>query len=84
MIRGFRDFIMRGNVVDLAVAVVIGAAFGSIVSAFSDRVVKPLIAAAGGSESMNGLGFSIRNGNPEIAKTTFVDIGSVISAFINF
>ena len=45
MIKGFKDFLLRGNVVDLAVAVVIGVAFGLVVSAFTDKVVKPLINA---------------------------------------
>ena len=46
MIKGFRDFILRGNVVDLAVAVVIGAAFGAVVTAFVADLITPLIAAA--------------------------------------
>ena len=45
MFKGFREFIMRGNVVDLAVAVVIGAAFGAVVNAFVDDIITPLIAA---------------------------------------
>jgi large conductance mechanosensitive channel len=45
MIKGFKDFLLRGNVVDLAVAVVIGVAFGLVISAFTDKVVKPLINA---------------------------------------
>ena len=49
MLRGFRDFLMRGNVVDLAVAVVIGAAFGGVVSAFADDFVGGLIGALGGT-----------------------------------
>ena len=45
MIKGFRDFILRGNVVDLAVAVVIGAAFGAVITAFVADIITPLIAA---------------------------------------
>jgi large conductance mechanosensitive channel len=45
MLKGFRDFIMRGNVIDLAVAVVMGAAFGAVVSSFVGNVLTPLIAA---------------------------------------
>ena len=45
MLKGFKDFILRGNVVDLAVAVVIGAAFGKIVTALVDGLINPLIAA---------------------------------------
>jgi large conductance mechanosensitive channel len=45
MFKGFRDFILRGNVIDLAVAVVIGAAFGAVVTAFVGNILTPLIAA---------------------------------------
>jgi len=79
VIQGFKNFIMRGNVVDLAVAVAIGAAFTAVVTAFSNNVINPLIAAVGGS-NVNGLGFRIISSNP---KTT-VDIGAVITAIINF
>ena len=48
MLKEFREFILRGNVVDLAVAVVIGAAFGAVVAAFVADIVTPLIAAIGG------------------------------------
>ncbi len=47
MLRGFRDFILRGNVVDLAVAVVIGAAFGAVVAAFVTDLITPLIGIPG-------------------------------------
>ncbi|GAB2907562.1 large-conductance mechanosensitive channel protein MscL [Rhodococcus aerolatus] len=79
MVKGFKDFILRGNVIDLAVAVVIGAAFGAIVTAFTGSIIKPLIAAIGGAESP-GLGFTLRAGN----ENTFVDFGAVITAAINF
>ena len=46
MLKGFKDFILRGNVVDLAVAVVIGAAFATIVSAFTEKIIQPLTAPA--------------------------------------
>jgi large conductance mechanosensitive channel len=48
MFKGFRDFVLRGNVVDLAVGVVIGAAFGSVVTAFVKDLLTPLIAALAG------------------------------------
>ena len=79
MLQGFKDFIMRGNVVDLAVAVVIGGAFTAIVTAFSDNLINPLIAALGGSD-VSGLGFHVISGNP----ATFLDFGAVITAEINF
>ncbi|MGO3394792.1 large conductance mechanosensitive channel protein MscL [Glutamicibacter arilaitensis] len=53
MLRGFRDFIMKGNVVDLAVAVVIGAAFGAVITALVDNVLMPLIAALVGSPNFD-------------------------------
>ncbi|MGP6175013.1 large conductance mechanosensitive channel protein MscL [Corynebacterium sp. A21] len=79
MFQGFRDFILRGNVVELAVAVVIGTAFTAIVSAFSDNIINPLIASIGGAD-VSGLGFHVRAGNA----ATFVDFGAVITAAINF
>ena len=59
--KGFRDFILRGNVVDLAIAVVIGAAFGAIVTAFVKDLVTPLIAAIGGQPDFSGIYFTINN-----------------------
>ncbi|MEV6908596.1 large conductance mechanosensitive channel protein MscL [Amycolatopsis sp. NPDC051071] len=80
MLKGFKDFLMRGNVVDLAVAVVIGAAFTSIVTAFTTGLIKPLINAIGGSDAAKGLGFNILSAND----ATFLDFGGVINAAINF
>ena len=79
MIKGFRDFVLRGNVVDLAVAVVIGAAFGAIVTSFTNNIIGPLIATIGGT-NVNGLAWQIIDGNPK----TVVDLGAVITAAINF
>src|SRR5690349_19677029 len=79
MLKGFKDFLLKGNVVDLAVAVVIGAAFTAIVKAFTDNIIQPLIAALGGSGNL-GLGFLLIEDNPK----TFVDFGAVITAAINF
>lgn len=79
MLKGFKDFLMRGNVIDLAVAVVIGTAFTAIVTAFTANIIEPIIATLGGS-NVNGLGFRIIDSNP---KTT-IDLGAVISAGINF
>lgn len=50
MLKGFKDFVMRGNVVDLAVGVTIGAAFTALVTSFSDSFLKPLISAVGADE----------------------------------
>lgn len=80
-LRGFKDFIMRGNVVDLAVAVVIGAAFSALVTAFTTKIIQPLInSITKGNEESKGLGFDIRHGNP----STHVDFSAVLSALIYF
>lgn len=79
MLDGFKKFLMRGNVVELAVAVVIGSAFTAIVTAFTQGVVNPLIAAIGANPEV-GLGFQLREG----VKASTVDVGSVITAMINF
>ena len=55
MLKGFRDFILRGNVVDLAVAVIIGAAFGAITSSMTVNVITPLISALVGAPNFDSL-----------------------------
>ena len=80
MLKGFKDFILRGNVVELATAVVIGTAFTAIVTAFTKNIIDPLIASFGGADAADGLGFRILSSNP----ATFVDLGAVITATINF
>jgi large conductance mechanosensitive channel len=79
MLKGFKDFIFRGNVVDLAVAVVIGAAFATIVTAFTDGIIKPLINAITPASSP-GLGVTLIAGKA----STYVDFAAVITAAINF
>lgn len=79
MINGFKDFILRGNVVELAIAVVIGSAFTALVSAFTANIINPVIASAGGIDA-SGWGFEIRRGN----EATFVDFGAVLTAIITF
>ena len=59
MLKEFREFILRGNLVDLAVAVVIGTAFGAVVAAFVKNIVTPLIAAIGGQPDFSSLDFTI-------------------------
>lgn len=61
MLQDFKKFILRGNVVDLAVAVVIGAAFGSIVTALVKDLVTPLIAAIGGKPDFSNLYFTLHH-----------------------
>ena len=58
---GFKAFLLRGNVVDLAVGVVIGVAFGNVVTGFVKDLVTPLIAAIGGQPNFGGLYFTINN-----------------------
>lgn len=79
MIKGFKDFILRGNVVDLAVAVVIGAAFGLVVTAFTDKIVKPLVNAITPPGSP-GLGVELIAGKD----STYIDFAAVITAAVNF
>jgi large conductance mechanosensitive channel len=62
MLKGFRDFLFRGNVIDLAVAVVIGGAFGTVVAAFVEHMLTPLIAAIVGKPDFGGLTFTVNNG----------------------
>ncbi|TVU82728.1 large conductance mechanosensitive channel protein MscL [Corynebacterium aurimucosum] len=78
MLKGFKDFILRGNVIELAVAVIIGAAFTAIVTSITDHIIQPLINSLG-SPDFGGLGFAITD-SPE----TFLDFGAVITALINF
>lgn len=59
MIKGFKDFIMRGNVIDLAVAVVIGTAFKAVVDAFVSSILTPLIGALFGKSDFSKLYFTI-------------------------
>ena len=57
--RGFKAFLLRGNVIDLAVAVVIGVAFGAVITAFVKDLITPLIAAIGGKPDFAGLYFTV-------------------------
>jgi large conductance mechanosensitive channel len=76
MIKGFKDFLMRGNVVDLAVALVVGAAFGAVITAFSKGFIGGIIGAFGGSPNFDGAGFYVNHSK--------IIIGSTITALINF
>ncbi|MBB5056135.1 large conductance mechanosensitive channel [Granulicella aggregans] len=76
MLKGFRDFILRGNVVDLAVAVIIGAAFGSVVTALTTDIITPFIAAIVGKPSFEALFFFVNGGK--------ILYGSFLNAVIDF
>lgn len=77
MLKGFRDFLMRGNVVDLAVAFVIGAAFGAIVKGLTDGIINPLIAAIFGKPNLDSVGTFTING-------AHFSIGLVLTPLVNF
>ncbi|MGO2047983.1 MAG: large conductance mechanosensitive channel protein MscL [Brachybacterium tyrofermentans] len=75
--KGFKDFVMQGNVIDLAVGVVIGSAFTALIGAFVENLIQPIINVFGGG-NVNGLAFKITN------DSTLVDIGAILSAIIAF
>ena len=77
MLKGFKDFISRGNVVELAVGVIIGAAFKNIVDALVDGIINPLIAAVIGKPDFSDAFILTLNG-------TDVKFGLLITAVINF
>jgi large conductance mechanosensitive channel len=76
VLKEFRDFVMRGNVVELAVAVIIGAAFGAVITAFTAAFITPLIALIGGKPDFGDLVF-------RISGTTF-PYGAFLNALISF
>ena len=78
MIKEFKNFLMRGNVIDLAVGIAIGVAFTTLVASFGDNFIKPVVAAVGG-DKQEGFGFKITDSG-----ATFVDIGGIINAFVVF
>lgn len=81
MIKGFREFVMRGNIVDLAVAFVMGTAFAAVVNTFVSAIVKPILNSFPGAKT-NGWGFSLRGGT--LRDATFIDVSTLINALIVF
>ncbi|MBF6149256.1 large conductance mechanosensitive channel protein MscL [Nocardia nova] len=79
MLKGFKDFLMRGNVIELATAVVMGTAFTSIVTSVTKGIVEPLLAVVGTNGQL-GLGVQLVAGKP----ATFIAVGPIVSAGINF
>ena len=77
--RGFKNFLMRGDVIVVAVGLVVALAFSMLITAFTNYIINPIIAAAGGTAGA-GLGFYVSDHNPK----TFVNIGQFISAIIYF
>lgn len=76
MLKGFRDFVLRGNVMDLAVAVIIGAAFTAIVTALTQNIISPLIAAFVGKPNFDYLVWNVHGG--------VVKYGTFVTAVIDF
>ena len=76
MIKGFKDFLLRGNVVDLAVAIVIGTAFATVIKAFTDGIINGILGAIGGTPNFNGAGFRVND--------SLINIGLVVNALIYF
>ena len=76
MLKGFRDFVLRGNVMDLAVAVIIGAAFTGIVTALTANIINPLLGAVIGKPNFDYLVGHINGGE--------IKYGSFLTAIINF
>lgn len=76
MLKGFKQFMLRGNVIDLAVAVIIGGAFGAVVTALVKDLVTPLIAAVGGQPDFSAIAFTVHG-------SKFL-IGDFINAIVSF
>src|SRR2546430_5453028 len=76
MLKGFRDFVLRGNVMDLAVAVIIGAAFTAIVTSLTEKIINPLMGAFIGKPNFGYLVAHINGGE--------IHYGDFLTAVINF
>jgi large conductance mechanosensitive channel len=87
MLKGFKQFLLRGNVLDLAVAVVIGGAFGKIVSALVEDLINPIIAAIVGKPDFSAIVFEINSSKFKIgdflnAVVSFILIASAVYFFV--
>jgi len=80
MIKGFKEFILRGNVIDLAVAVVIGTAFTAVVNAIVDTVITPLISLVWQADESGNIGFPVQGLHGEV----IFPVGNLINAIITF
>jgi large conductance mechanosensitive channel len=81
MLRGFRNFLMRGDVIVVAVGLVVALAFSNLVKAFTDDIINPLIAAAQGQVKGPGFGWQLVPGGSD---GTYLNLGAFISAIIYF
>ena len=77
--KGFKEFVMQGNVIDLAVGIVIGGAFTALIGAFVDNLINPVVAVFGGANPV-GFAFQLISGN----EATTINVGVIISAVISF
>ena len=82
MLKGFRDFVLRGNVVDLAIAVIIGAAFTGVVNSLVSDVLNPLIAAVGGKPDFSSVVVHVGSGVVKIGNFFNAVIAFLIVAFV--
>ncbi|OYC97036.1 large conductance mechanosensitive channel protein MscL [Microbacterium sp. Yaish 1] len=80
MIKGFRDFIMRGNVIDLAVAVVIGGAFTAVVNAIVSSIINPIVALVWQADENGNAGIPVEG----LHGTVIFPIGTLLTAIISF
>lgn len=76
MFKGFKQFILKGNVVDLAVGVVIGAAFNGVVTSFVKDVINPLVSALGGTHDFSSVYFTLNNSK--------FPVGDFLNALLSF
>jgi len=83
MVKEFRDFAMRGNVVDMAVGIVIGAAFGKIVTSFVNDVLMPPIGIALGGVDFSDLAMTLKEASGDVAAVT-LNYGSFIQTVVDF
>jgi large conductance mechanosensitive channel len=81
MIKGFKNFLLRGDVIVVAVGLVVALALSTLVNAFTTYIINPLIAAAEGGKHPLGLGVQLRNHG---GSATFLNAGSFVSAVIYF
>src|SRR3712207_2577355 len=84
MLKGFKEFLLRGNVIDLAVAVVIGAAFTAIVNSIVNDVFNPLIGAVFNAESLSNAFPVVLRDAPPGEEDTVIRFGAVLAALIQF
>lgn len=80
MLRGFKNFLMRGDVIVAAIGLIVALAFSTLIQAFTDAVINPLVAAFQGGGGP-GLGWQLRSGGGD---ATFINLGAFISAIIYF